>query len=316
MSDKISWIAVDWGSTHLRAYALGENNQLLHERTSDKGMGGLAPEAFESALLVLITDWLPTTQPADGNGHKPVDIVACGMVGARQGWQEAPYQQAPCYPTSVDNMIDVKTQDQRIAVKILPGVSQANPADIMRGEETQIAGLLAALTLENSSDNQAITTVCLPGTHSKWVALSEGKIDHFASFMTGEIFSLLSEKSMLRHTVGSEDWDNAAFIAGVKSSVHNPENLLSNCFRLRARDLLEGLSASIARATLSGLIIGAELAGSKPFWSGQTVALIGEPKLSQLYAEALDSLGVTSEVFDPKRLILLGLTTAYQSLSS
>jgi len=315
MSDKIRWIAVDWGSTHLRAYALDKNNQLLHEQTSDKGMGGLAPEAFEPALLELVADWLPTANSVDGN-HKPVNIIACGMVGARQGWEEAPYLQVPCYPTSVDGVIDVTTQDQRIAVKVLPGVSQANPADIMRGEETQIAGLLAELAQKNSADTHSISTVCLPGTHSKWVALSEGKIEHFTTFMTGEVFSLLSEKSMLRHTVDSQNWDKAAFIAGVQSSVDDPQNLLSNCFRLRARDLLEGLPAANARATLSGLIIGAELAGSKSFWFGQIVALIGEPKLSQLYGEALESLGVTSQVFDPKQLTLMGLSKAYQALSS
>ena len=131
--------------------------------------------------------------------------------------------------------------------------------------------------------------------------------------MTGEVFSLLSEKSMLRHTVSSDEWDNTAFIDGVATSTKEPQNLLSNCFRLRASDLLDGLSSTSARARLSGLIIGSEIAGAQSYWLGQTVALIGEPALSKLYSDALISLGINSHIFDPKQLTLKGLTSAYQT---
>ena len=311
MSDPIHWIAVDWGSTHLRAYALSESNQLLDEKTSDKGMGGLAPQEFEPTLLTLIDSWLPTASTNGVNTSKAITVIACGMVGARQGWQEAPYLKTPCSATSVEHMTAISTQDSRIDMKILAGVSQASPADIMRGEETQIAGLLAGFN--STEPNNPLSTVCLPGTHSKWVTLNNEKIEHFATFMTGEVFSLLSEKSMLRHTVRSDDWDNTAFLEGVTTSIEEPQNLLSNCFRLRASDLLDGLSFASARSRLSGLIIGSELAGAKSYWSGQTVALIGEPALSQLYADSLNSLGVNSHIFDPKQLTLKGLTQAYKA---
>ena len=318
MPDSIRWIAIDWGSTHLRAYALSESNQLLDEKTSDKGMGGLAPQEFEPTLLALIASWLPSVSNDNGMSPKPITVIACGMVGARQGWQEAAYLQTPCSATSVNNMIEVDTQDPRIAVKVLAGVSQAHPADIMRGEETQIAGLLADIKSHASRKNSAINTICLPGTHSKWVALNNEQIAHFATFMTGEVFSLLSEKSMLRHTVNSVEWDNTYFLKGVATSVEKPQDLLSNCFRLRADGLLKGLSAASARSQLSGLIIGAELAGAHPFWSGsdQTIALIGEPTLSQFYSDALNSIGINSQIFDPKQLTLQGLTRAYQANNS
>lgn len=308
MIDKLSWIAIDWGSTHLRAYAMTQDNQLLNEKTSSQGMGSLTPTAFEPALLSLIADWLP---PVSAGSHtdQPVSVIACGMVGARQGWQEAPYQQVPCQPISTSDMISVSTQDHRIDVKILAGVCQSEPADIMRGEETQIAGLIAETQLTTG-------TVCLPGTHSKWVTFNDGEIEHFATYMTGEVFSLLSQQSMLRHTVSSDDWDEAAFIEGVTHSIEKPEDLLSNCFRLRARDLLQDLAAASARSHLSGLIIGAELAGAQALFSGRPIALIGEPVLSDLYAQALHSLDISSHIFDPKQLTLQGLTQAYQTLVS
>jgi 2-dehydro-3-deoxygalactonokinase len=316
MPDSIRWIAVDWGSTHLRTYALSENNLLLDEKTSDKGMAQLTTQEFEPALLALISSWLPTMTPTKSNRPEPITVIACGMVGARQGWQEAPYLQTPCSATSIENMIDVETQDQRIDMKILAGVSQTHPADIMRGEETQIAGLLADTKNHTFSNTPPISTICLPGTHSKWVIIKNEKIEHFSTFMTGEAFSLLSEKSMLRHTVSTSDWDNAAFLEGVASSIEKPQDLLSNCFRLRASDLLNDLSAASARSRLSGLIIGAELAGAQPFCTGQTVALIGEPALSKLYSDALLSLGINSQRFDPKQLTLLGLTRAYQAYNA
>ena len=304
VAETIRWVAVDWGSTHLRVYALDKNNQLLDEKTSSDGMSGLTPTLFETVLLKLIDDWLPVEK---------ISVIACGMVGARQGWQEAPYLQTPCSTTSVQHMTQVSTNDPRIDVNILAGVSQASPADIMRGEETQIAGLLASLESDDTSETNAFTTVCLPGTHSKWVTLNGETIRQFATYMTGEVFSLLNQQSMLRHTVASSDWDNAAFLEGVAASFEKPQDLLSNCFRLRASDLLEGFPADSARSRLSGLVIGAELAGAAPFWSGKTVALIGEPTLSQRYSEALASLGVSTEIFDPKQLTLLGLTRAYQA---
>jgi len=303
MQENIRWIAIDWGSTQLRAYAMDEHNVLMCEKISADGMASLAPEAFEPALVKLIEDWLPQ-DPLQA----PVTVIACGMVGARQGWQEAPYLQTPCHPTSSKHIITIATQDPRMTVKVLSGVCQTSPADIMRGEETQIAGLIR-------EDTAASGAVCLPGTHSKWVSLHEGNIQHFTTYMTGEIFALLSEHSMLRHTVASTDWDDAAFLDGIACSIKSPQDLLSHCFRLRAQDMLHHLPAASAKSTLSGLIIGAELAGAAPFWQTQTVNLIGELTLSRLYAIALESLGVTAHVFNPKTLTLYGLAQAYQALN-
>lgn len=296
----ITWIAVDWGTTHLRAYAMSENNQVIDDASSNKGMGVLTPEAFEPALLNTIQGWLPEA------GRIPV--IACGMVGARQGWTEAPYSTTPCEPYTIKHIVQVGTQDTRIKVYILPGISQAEPADVMRGEETQIAGLLA-------NKPRRADSVCLPGTHSKWVSLKDRKIDHFTTSMTGEMFSLLSEHSILRHSTSKSGWDDDLFLEGAKSGIEHPENLLSNCFRLRARYLLNDLPPVRARSHLSGLLIGAEISGAKRYWQSQHVAIIGDPVLTALYANALSLLNVDLNVYDPKTMTLAGLINAYQSLS-
>lgn len=242
----IDWIAVDWGTTHLRAYALDDEDQVLHEASSSKGMGVLKQDEFEQALLDLVTDWLPD---ADAG---VVPIIACGMVGARQGWVEAPYQVVPCAPYRADGLTPVTTNSSRLDVSILPRISQGQPPDVMRGEETQVAGLIK--TLDHSNP-----TICLPGTHSKWVSVSDGVIERFSTYMTGEMFSLLGDHSILRFSVDSTDWDQRSFVDGVTKSKHQPANWLNSCFSLRAMSLLHDMPPKKARAFLSGLLIGARV---------------------------------------------------------
>jgi 2-keto-3-deoxy-galactonokinase len=190
MTKTPAWIAVDWGTSRLRAWAMASDGVALEERASDDGMGRLAPDDFEAALLTVIGDWL---------GQGPINIVACGMVGARQGWHEAAYLTVPSRPHG-GAFTRPLTQDERLNVHILPGMMQLAPADVMRGEETQIAGYLSL-----HSDFDGI--LCLPGTHTKWVHISAGEVVSFQTFMTGEIFALLCEKSVLRHSVQSQEVD-------------------------------------------------------------------------------------------------------------
>lgn len=297
LSKEVNWAAVDWGTTHLRAYGMSATHQVITEATSDKGMGVLSADGFEPALLSLIKDWLPE------KGLLPV--LACGMVGARQGWKEAPYQNTPCSPRKVQDLTIVPTAESRIQVRILPGISQDKPADVMRGEETQLSGLLSSQELDS-------TQVCLPGTHSKWVTIENGKVIKFSTFMTGEVFELLSKHSILRHQSDSKEWDESAFISGVQASLDDPDKLLNQCFTIRARGLLEDLDASKSYSRLSGLLIGAEIAGAKEYWQDSKVSLIGDVKLTALYAQALSLTLIESKIFDPKELTLMGLIDVYK----
>lgn len=303
---QISWVAVDWGTTHLRVYAVAADDQVLAEAHSAKGMGVLSADDFEPALLELIGGWLPE--------QGTIPVLACGMVGARQGWQEATYQTVPCRPLATENLLKVTTTDLRIAVFIVPGVCQMNPADVMRGEETQIAGLLAT-QITQIADPNALTTVCLPGTHSKWVEVQGGNIIRFSTFMTGEIFALLCQHSILRYEMTAAEWDDDAFLAGVNQAIENPSEWSNDCFRIRASGLLGQLEAGSARARLSGLLIGGELAGAAPYWQGRTVALIGEEPLSALYAQALHHLNINTTKYDPGMMTLAGLRHVHRVLS-
>ena len=287
-----NWIAVDWGTSNLRCWAMGPEG-ILAEASSADGMGGLSRDQFEPALLRLIGPWL-------GAGQTPV--MACGMVGSRQGWFEAPYRSVPCAPVDREALVRVPLQDPRLAVFIAPGLKQTQPADVMRGEETQIAG---ALALFPGFDG----VLCLPGTHSKWVHVSAGEVVSFQTFMTGEMFALLSGQSVLRHGMAGTGWDDAAFDAALSDALSRPERIGAKLFALRAEGLIAALSADAARARLSGLLIGIELAAAKPYWLGQPVALIGAKSLSQHYARALKSQGVDARVLPGPECTLAGLGT-------
>lgn len=295
--ENLAWIAVDWGTSHLRAFAMAADGTVLDRAYSADGMGGLAQAAFEPALKRLIDPWL---------GSGPVTVLACGMVGARQGWTEARYQPVPCKPSET-GLTRADAQDARLNVLILPGLSQSSPPDVMRGEETQILGALAA-----NPDFDGV--FCLPGTHSKWVHVSAEEVVSFQTVMTGELFALLGKNSVLRHSLGGTDLDQTAFDAALSETLSRPERLAQGLFGIRAAGLLGDQSAAEARGRLSGLLIGAELAATRPYWLGREVALIGAPDLCTLYARALTAQGVAARIEDGEDLTLNGLRRAYQSM--
>jgi len=309
-------IAVDWGSTNLRAWALDAHHVVLARTSSPRGMLSLSgPDAFEQALLETLEDWLPS----DASG---VEVIICGMAGARQGWQEAPYLKVEDTPSPladqlVRRRVSVKVQDPRLEVSIIPGLCQSSPHfDVMRGEETQLAGLLG-------QQPEFTGSVCLPGTHTKWVHLDAGQITRFSTVMTGELFALLGRSSVLRHSVTPDSLDDArqraCFKDGVTSALARPAELSRELFTLRARDLLDpDLPADASRslqlgARLSGLLIGLELAGhTLALPSLAPVVMIGSAELCQRYQLALECLPEKPASLLYTDLTLNGLTHLHQ----
>lgn len=289
------WIAVDWGTSNLRVWVFGSGETVLAQLASNKGMGALARVDFETELLRLIDPYLE---------QETTPVICCGMVGAKQGWAEAAYAEAPCAPPNAETALKVASVDPRIDVRILPGVSQSKPADVMRGEETQIAGYL----VENP---KFFGTSCLPGTHTKWAQISAAEIVSFRTYMTGELFALLGTQSVLRHGVKTDGWDEVAFLDAVNDAISSPQQLASRLFGLRAEGLVGGMSAETARSRLSGYLIGLELAGAKPFWLGQDLVLIGDPKLNALYSRALEAQGVMCRSVSGDDMTLAGLKAAH-----
>ncbi len=283
------WIAVDWGTTALRITRM-DGAHAVETRVGDRGMDTLERDGFEPALLALAEGWI------DG----PTRILACGMVGARQGWAEAAYRTVPCAPVD-SGLTKVATQDPRLDVSIVPGVRQLAPhLDVMRGEETQIAGILTVLP---GFDGVA----CLPGTHTKWAHLSAGEIVGFRTVMTGELFATIARRTVLRHSLGGDGWEEDAFLHAVSDALSRPETLTARLFELRAADLLRGQDAAIGRSILSGLLIGAELAATKPWWLGRDVVVTGSETTTRAYVAALAAQGLNPRILAADDMTLAGL---------
>lgn len=293
------WLAVDWGTSNLRLWVMTSDKAIVASLGSDQGMGRLAPQEFEPALLALAEPYLQAGR------CRPV--VICGMAGARQGWVEAPYQQVPCAPVG-QGLQEVVCQDPRLCVSILPGLSQEAPYDVMRGEETQIAGFL-------SCEPDFGGLVCMPGSHTKWVTLKRGLVQHFTTALTGELFSLLASQSILRHSM-SDGWHEPSFLAGLEEGFDQPEKLTTSLFAIRAQSLLAASEPAQGgqSARLSGLLIGQELAALSKVWQQHNLVVIGSQDLAATYARALEHLGQPVRQLQGDVMALAGLCQAYERL--
>ncbi|MFY0989911.1 2-dehydro-3-deoxygalactonokinase [Halomonas sp. C05BenzN] len=312
-----AWIAVDWGSSHLRAWAMAEDGRVLARGRSACGMLSLTPARYETALLEVVDRWLPP--------RGSIEVLVCGMAGARQGWREAAYLGVP---TSLEALytgaVSPGVSDPRLRVHLLPGLCQHRDAgagdfDVMRGEETQLAGLVAMAPGFTGP-------ACLPGTHAKWARLEQGVLASFHTFLTGELYQLLAERSVLAHSLGSDDpldpGCRDAFAAAVRESAAAPERFTSRLFGIRASDLLDdtlpvGRSrGALLSARLSGLVIGMELAGTRHARRpDEAVTLIGTGSLCRRYALALEALGIHSRIVDGEAATLAGLDRARRHLT-
>ncbi len=293
------WIAVDWGTSHLRLWRMTRTGAALGRTDSEKGMGKLKPAEFEPVLLDLLKDDLVS--------DRQLTVICCGMAGSRQGWAEARYQTVPCAPPGIAYATHLRLQEKGLSVHILPGLSQTSPADVMRGEETQIAGVL---TEQPEFDG----VLCLPGTHSKWVHVSAGEVVSFRTFMTGELFALLSGQSVLRHSVSASGFEPDCFLGAVSQAISRPQSLAGDLFTLRAEGLLAGLDPTVARSRLSGLLIGAELAAARPYWLGRDIVIVGESGVASAYRIALAAQGAAPRQVDAEEMTLNGLRAAYAQL--
>ena len=294
----ITLIAADWCTSNLRIWGIDHQGHVINTINNGKGMASIIPSEFEPYLISLIENWLPK----EGNAKCP--IIICGMAGAKTGWKEAAYLKAPCPPINKEKIIQVETEDQRISVSIVPGIMQTAPPDVMRGEETQIAGYLS-----KNPDFDGI--ICLPGTHTKWAHISANEIVSFKTFMTGEIFLSLSERSILKTSVQSNDFDSTSFLEAFEDTYSNPALLSSGLFGLRAADLLDNTSSKFLKSKLSGYLIGCELAGAKSYWLGQNMIMIGNNDLCILYQKALKKLGLTATIENTQTVTLNGLKQVF-----
>ncbi|MBO6727790.1 MAG: 2-dehydro-3-deoxygalactonokinase [Rhizobiaceae bacterium] len=276
---------------------MDRDDQVIEAAISEKGMAQLTPDEFEDALLDLVSPWL--------SDERDLLVVASGMVGAKQGWREAPYISVPCVPAQ--DVTFAPTKHARLRVAILPGVSQSEPADVMRGEETQVLGFLDQFPVFSG-------VICLPGTHSKWVRIAGGKIVEFQAFVTGELYAAICAHTVLRHSLTGSGWRQSAFQDAVDDTLSAPEATAAALFRIRAEDLLRGTTPDIGQARLSGTLIGFELNAARRFWERERVVLLGSPDLCARYASALDRMGTRASTADIDACTLAGLKAAHKTL--
>ena len=297
--ERVAWIAVDWGASNLQIWAMDDAHDFLAERSLTQDMGGLECMQFESALLQIIDEFLVA--------GRVTPVICCGMVGAKHGWVEVDYITVPSRPPSGACATRVPSNDARIDVRIVPGMKQVAQPDVMWGEETQVAGFLRE---QPKFDGVLV----MPGTHSKWVRISAGEIVSFQTFITGEIYALLAHQSVLKHSIAVTGWDDIAFEVALAETISRPESAAAKLFSLRAASLVGDQSAEVARARLSGLLIGLELAATRPYWLGQNLAVVAATNVGEIYAKALSLQGLQAQVYDARLMMRRGLIAAYSTM--
>ena len=280
-------IAVDWGTSSLRAYRLDEAGRVRERREAPAGIMTIADGGFAAALEAQLGDWVDDAP-----------IVMSGMIGSRQGWREIAYAACPAGVAEIARGMQPIRWGKGRRAWIVPGLSCRDAAgvpDVMRGEETQIVGALADLP-------RGAATICLPGTHSKWVILRDGRIAGFSTAMTGEVFAVLRRHSILGRlmTAEAERHDAAAFAAGLRRA-GDADGVLHHLFGARTRGLFGEIAEDALPSYLSGILIGHEIAALAPQddrEGGAVVHLIGAPGLVAIYREALAACGRDSMILD------------------
>lgn len=275
-------IAIDWGTTSFRAYLLDDAGRILERREAAMGVMAISSGGFADVIDSQLPEWIDARRPR---------IVMSGMIGSRQGWKEVPYVRVPAGIDEIAGAMQEIGWGSRRKAWIVPGLTTRDRAgipDVMRGEETQLLGIMEQI-------DRGPCTVCLPGTHSKWARLDDGLIVSFGTHMTGETFALLRKHSILGRTMTDGDDDDRAFDAGVERA-HDKGGLLHHIFGVRARTLVDNLDGNAAREYLSGVLIGHELLAAAG--DDTPVHVVGAHGLARRYRRALEAMGRSVTVVD------------------
>lgn len=274
------WVMVDWGTSSLRGALLNAQGEVLEERSFAQGILSVPAGGFAQVFNERFGDWMAPP-------HRR--CLISGMAGSRQGWQEAPYCPCPAGFVELGQRL-LWLAPGRIA--LVPGLScmaddPLHTPDVMRGEEVQIFGALQLARCDSA-------TLVLPGTHSKWVQVRHGRVMAFKTYMTGEVFALLSQHSILAKTMDvSAELDAAAFLQGIDHS-QQAGSLLHKLFAVRTLGLFDRFSAAALPSYLSGLLIGEELRDQALSTTASPVMVMGSDTLTQRYTLALKHLQIAS----------------------
>jgi 2-dehydro-3-deoxygalactonokinase len=298
-----AFLAADWGTSNLRAWVIGGDGQVLAE---ERFPGGVAKIAA-GATSALLRDEIRPRLKAEN-----LPAVICGMIGSTLGMVEVPYVQCPA------GLEDVSAHLFRVAgetpqVVIAPGLRclrLSGDPDVMRGEETKILGWVS-LDPARAHGRQVL---CLPGTHTKWVLVEDGRIVRFVTAMSGELFDVLTHHGVLKTGDDAVD-DPDAFAQGIARGAE-PGSLAAKLFTARSRVVGGDMAKASARSYLSGLLIGDEVANLPAMLGADPqaeIGLLGDPELCRHYGAAFGQTGLTCHAHDGDQAVLAGLRALYES---
>ncbi len=296
-------IGLDWGTTSLRAYLFDPGGRVLERREAPCGVQSIRDGRFREAFEELCAQWIA--------GEPGLPVIACGMIGSRQGWREAPYVATPAGFAELAAAVVPIDEVAGRAFRIIPGVSTVNrdspladdrgTHDVIRGEETQVFGALSSLGTGDA-------LIVLPGTHSKWVRVRDRRIVAFRTYMTGELYAVLARHSILGRLFapehapehaqnGLEGAAAPAFADGLARAAADPAGITALLFSVRAEALFDRYRPEALPAYLSGLLIGVEIAHAAarfapPDSEAPIVAIVGSDELVRRYSIALARAGL------------------------
>jgi len=290
-------LGIDWGTSNRRAYVLDPQGGLVRQHQDEVGILQVH-EGFEQSLKALM----------EALELESADVIMSGMVGSRSGWKEVPYLSTE-HPLSRlgDALMPVETAIPGTRVRIVPGYRYVDPhglPDVMRGEETQVLG-----ALESGASGGWFL---LPGTHSKWAHADSGRMTEFMTFMTGELYSLMSQHGTLSKVISSQEPVQEAFAAGLRAARQG--GFTHTAFCCRAMVVTDMMPGDHAASYLSGLLIGTELfeivkkAGEA---MSAPVQVIGSAALSARYLSALELLGIPARAWQPDSVYLAALRAMF-----
>lgn len=297
-----AFLAIDWGTTNLRAWSVDAEGRAGEGREFPLGVSKLASAEAEQRFQ-------DEVRPALGAEALPA--LMTGMIGSTLGWVEVPYVDCPADAGSLaKRLVTVEGTDP--PVRIVPGLRCRRldgAPDVMRGEETQILGWAAADPARLKGEH----VICHPGTHPKWALLRDGRIERFVTLMSGELFDVLSHHSVLKSEEGPDD--DTAFDVGLEAAGEG-DALAARLFTVRSRVVGGDLPKTAARSYLSGLLIGADVAAGPGLLGVEgvsTVALLGDERLCRLYERALRRRGTATSVHSGEDAVLAGLKALNQA---
>lgn len=273
-------IGIDWGTSSLRAFLIGASGEVLDKLASDEGIMQVKDRDFEAVFGKLIGKW---------GLHAKLPVLASGMITSRNGWVETPYAHVPLDAADLAQSLVRHRTSCGMDLRFVTGVTtdHASGPDVMRGEETQIIGAFAI----GMSDGAFV----MPGTHSKWIRVSDGRIEDYATYMTGEIFAALKNHTILGTLIEDGPHSPDGFQRGVAAGLDEGSSLLHDLFHVRTLPLMSHMKGGEVADFLSGLLIGAEIKAAQARGDATgTITIVGRSDLADRYETALSAAGLQS----------------------